>query len=173
MADWQRLTYSSSVRTLDAVYITYQEWYLMETNDEWVPRELDDGEILSIVTNFTIMWHDRGHSFLWVWVSASQSVPLSVLARNPHKGLTREISYETGRRRMKARSQGREQKKGVERRQSIGESRRVTAGRGAGPWGSRGLVGRHERMNQRSRWLWGNFARIHARDSPLMHRKLH
>ena len=43
----------------------------------------------------------------WVWVSASQKIPLSVLARNTHKGIAREISHETGRRRGKPRSQSR------------------------------------------------------------------
>ena len=42
---------------------------------------------------------------------------MSVLARNPHKGLAREISYETGRRREKARSQGNQQKREVINRQ--------------------------------------------------------
>ena len=46
-------------------------------------------------------------------MSASQRIPLSVLARNSHKGLSREISSETGRRRGKARSQGSQQKRGV------------------------------------------------------------
>ena len=36
-----------------------------------------------------------------VGVGASQRIPLSVLARNPHKGLAREISLETGKGRMK------------------------------------------------------------------------
>ena len=53
------------------------------------------------------------HSFLWVWVSASQRIPLSVLARNPHEGLVCEISCETGRRRGQGRSQGSRQKKAV------------------------------------------------------------
>ena len=47
------------------------------------------------------MWHDGWHSFLLVWVSACQKIPLSVLMRNPHKGLAREISHETGRGRGK------------------------------------------------------------------------
>ena len=38
--------------------------------------------------------------------------------------------------------------------------------------GHRGRVGQRERMSQRSRWLCGNFARIHARASPQMHRNL-
>ena len=61
------------------------------------------------------MWHDGYHSFLWVWawVSASQRIPSSRLVRNPHKGLACEISYETGRRRGKARSPGSQQKRGV------------------------------------------------------------
>ena len=45
---------------------------------------------------------------LWVhsfpWVSTSQRTPLSALAQNPCQGLAREISYETRRRRGKARS---------------------------------------------------------------------
>ena len=44
-----------------------------------------------------------------MWVSANQRIPLSVLARNLHKGLVHEISYETGRRRGKLRSQGSQQ----------------------------------------------------------------
>ena len=36
-----------------------------------------------------------------VSVGASQRIPLSVLRRNPHKGLAREISHETGRGRWK------------------------------------------------------------------------
>ena len=36
-----------------------------------------------------------------VGVGASQRIPFSVLAQNPHKGLAREISPETGRRRGK------------------------------------------------------------------------
>ena len=42
-----------------------------------------------------------------VGVGDSQRIPLSVLARNPHKGLACEISHETGRRRGRARSQDR------------------------------------------------------------------
>ena len=55
------------------------------------------------------------HSFLWVsvWLNASQRIPLSALERNPYKGLACEISYKTGRRRGKARSQGSQQMIGV------------------------------------------------------------
>ena len=43
------------------------------------------------------MWHDVGiHG-----VGASQRIPLSVLAWNPHKGVAREISHKTGRGRRK------------------------------------------------------------------------
>ena len=70
--------------------------------------------MLSLFVNiFLPMWHDERHSFLWVWVSANQRIPLSALVRNLHKGLAREISYETGRCWGKARSQGSPQKKGV------------------------------------------------------------
>ena len=98
------------------------------------------------------MWHDVGHSFLWVWVcvcvSASQ-IPLSVLARNPHK--VHEISYETGRRRGKARSQDREKRgqlAGENSQQKSGEAdgqRKATA-RTCGP---RGRVGQRVRVSQR------------------------
>ena len=47
---------------------------------------------------------------LWLWMSASQRIPLSALARNWQEGLAREISYETGRRPGKARSEIREQR---------------------------------------------------------------
>ena len=70
------------------------------------------------------MWHDVGHSFLWVWVWVSScQIRLSFWARNPHKGLAREISRETGKRQGKARSQGerreesREQNMAVRRRE--------------------------------------------------------
>ena len=58
------------------------------------------------------------HSFLWVlmWANASQWISLSVLARNPHKGLAREISCETRKSRVKARSQSSQQKRAVNRR---------------------------------------------------------
>ena len=77
-----------------------------------------------------------------------------------------------------------EQKRAVnKRRQSTGEGsqqervvnrswgrtngqRKVTA-RNCGP---RGCVSQRERMSQHSWWLCGNFARIHACDSPQMHR---
>ena len=38
--------------------------------------------------------------------------------------------------------------------------------------GTRSRVGQRERMSQRSWWLCGNFARIHARAISQMHRKL-
>ena len=55
-------------------------------------------------------WHDRWHSFLWVWVSASKRIPLSVLAQNPHKRLGHNISYETRSQHGKAKSQSSQQK---------------------------------------------------------------
>ena len=69
-----------------------------------------------------IVWLNVWHLFLWVWVSASQKISLSVLTRNPHKGLAHEISYETGRRRRKAKSkkeaeQSSRQKRIVKRRE--------------------------------------------------------
>ena len=43
--------------------------------------------------------------WVWVWVSTSQRIPSSVLVRNSYKGLAREISYVTGRRQGKTRTQ--------------------------------------------------------------------
>ena len=43
----------------------------------------------------------RWVAFVSVGVGASQCILLSVLARNPHKVLAREISHDTGRRRGK------------------------------------------------------------------------
>ena len=57
------------------------------------------------------MWPDGGHS--WMWVSASQRIPLSALARNAQKVLACEISYETGKRWEKARFQSNQQNIGV------------------------------------------------------------
>ena len=48
---------------------------------------------LSVVTQWV--------AFVSVGVGASQKIPSSVLARNPHRGLMREISHETGRERGK------------------------------------------------------------------------
>ena len=67
------------------------------------------------VLNSVQVWHDGGHSFpwVWVWVKASQWILLSALAWNSHIGLAREISYEIGRRRGKARFQSNQQKRGI------------------------------------------------------------
>ena len=48
---------------------------------------------------------------------------------------------------------------------------RRAAKRGVGVCGLRSQVSQRERASQRSWWLCGNFTRIHARDSPQMHRK--
>ena len=115
-----------------------------------------------------------------VGVDASQRILLSVLARNPHKGLLREISDETAReggkegRRENRRNQSTDQSSYQERTvdRSRGKptvKRRKVTGRTCG---LRGRVGQRERMSQRSWWLCGGFARIHARANPQMHRKL-
>ena len=113
------------------------------------------------------MWHDVGHLFLCVWVSASQKIPSSVLVRNPNKGLVREIFCETGRKRGKARTQGNQQKS--ERGDGQGG---VVAKRGAGTCGLRSQVSQRDRMSQHSWWPCRNFARIHAHDNQ-MHRRPH
>ena len=113
-----------------------------------------------------------GYSFLWVWVCACQRIPLSVLAWN-HTLRSRKRTRE-------GRSQ-REQKKPNDRTgQSAGEScqqksveadgeKKATAG----TCGSRGRVDQREWMSQHSWWLCGDFARIHAPDSPQIQGKLH
>ena len=75
------------------------------------------------------VWYDVWHSFLLVWVRASQKIPLSVLARNTHKGLAREISYETGRRRGKAKSQSSQQQSTEEGSQQKSGKAAVREGR--------------------------------------------
>ena len=72
------------------------------------------------------MWHDGWHSFLWVWVSACQKIPSSVLSRNPHKGLAREISHETGRGRGK--EGPKENRKGVSQEKWTEQSSRQKSG---------------------------------------------
>ena len=55
---------------------------------------------------------------VWVYVSARQKIPLSVLAQNPHKGLAYEIPHVTGR------GRGKEVPRAVKRRrQSIAVGR--------------------------------------------------
>ena len=80
-----------------------------------------------------------------MWVSASQKIPLSVLAQNLHKGLAREISYEIGKGRGK---EGPEQSRERSRTDQLTEQssqgkpivkrRKVTAR----------TCGQHERMSQ-------------------------
>ena len=54
---------------------------------------------------------------MWVWISASKKISLSVLARNPHKGLAREISHETGRGRVKESPRAEQRKRAEQRSQ--------------------------------------------------------
>ena len=64
--------------------------------------------------------------WVWVWVNDSQKIPLSVLARNPHKELVCEISHETGRGRGKEgpRSDNR-RRENREGNRTAGESRQL------------------------------------------------
>ena len=85
-----------------------------------------------------------------VGVGDCQSEDHFVLARNPHKGLAREISYETGRRRGKTRSQS-SQQIGVSDSQGKATVReRRLLKRGFGTCGSRSQVSQREKMSQRS-----------------------
>ena len=112
-----------------------------------------------------ILWHDGWHSFLWLWVSASQRIALSVLVQNPHKELACAISNEPGRRQGKTKSQGSQQKP-----EKSNSQRKAAAEQGTRICGPKGRVTQHERMSQYSRWLCRNFAQIHTHDSQ-MHRK--
>ena len=107
-----------------------------------------------------------------MWVYASQRSPLSVLARNPHKGRARGIIHETGRGRGKARSESRTEQSRTEESRQRTEQRSRQKRAGARACGLRDRVDQRERMSQHSWWLCGNFTRIHARASPQMHRKL-
>ena len=137
---------------------------------------------------------------LWVasvslCVGASQGNPLSVLARNPHKGLAREISHETGRTR-EGRSQGSVDRRGQSREgdsQQNGAAKTSRQNRSVKRWEQ----DRDETTQQKSetRLLWpvdlqmpvwptqedksafleayGSFAQIHARDSLQMRGEWH
>ena len=97
---------------------------------------------------------------LCVGVGASQRIPLTVLAWNPHKGLAREISHETGR------GRGKEVKRRRRTEKSTGEcSQQKSEEPTARMCGLRRRAGQRERMSQRSWGLRGNFAWIHARGS--------
>ena len=120
------------------------------------------------------MWHDRWHSFLWVWVwvSSSQRIPLSDLARNPHKELVREISCKTGRRRGKASPRVvniRMQAAGESSQQKSRERRLLS--KELGPADPVAGLANVRRWVQRSWWLCGNFARINSRNSPQISQK--
>ena len=100
--------------------------------------------------------HDEWHLFLWVWVSANQKISLSVLARNPHKGLSREISHETGRGREK---EGSRENRTEESREKNCQQKRVEQGSqqknaGSRACGHRGRVGQRERMSAFLMALW-------------------
>ena len=116
----------------------------------------------------------RWVAFVSVGVSASQRIPLSVLAQNPHKGFASKISHETRRGGGKARSQNR----AVERTERTGQSReqkRAVSRREQ----ELGPVDSEARLANMRGWVSvpggfvRNVARIYAHDSSQMHRKLH
>ena len=47
---------------------------------------------------------------MWVCLDASKTIPLSILAQNPHKGLVREISQETSQEKREQEAESRQQK---------------------------------------------------------------
>ena len=91
------------------------------------------------------MWHYGWHPFLCVF--SSQRIPLSVLARNPHKGFVREISHETGSEGGKeGPREGHSQQKGAE---EDSRQERAVKRRSVRKWES----GREETSQQKSAWL--------------------
>ena len=130
-------------------------------------------EVLSI----DVMWFDEWHSFLRVWVPFRGF--LCLFWRETHtKGLCA---------RFPTRPEEDEERKGPWAvnwiRQSAEESsqqkpgegdgqRKAAAKRGVGTYEPGSQVSQRERISQRSWWLCRNFARIHARDSPQIHRML-
>ena len=114
----------------------------------------------------------------WVaFVSVGAGASQSVLARNPHKGRAlRDFPRD-----RKGKREGRSQRRQKEEEQRNGQKRpgqRTDQSReqgsqqkraGAKMWGPKCWVGQIERMSQRSLWLCGNFAGIHARNSLQMH----
>ena len=114
-------------------------------------------------------------------VGASQRTPLSVLARNLHKGFTHEISHEIGRGRGKEGSREnrrRQSREGVRRQKEAGQTSRQNRAVSkreqatARMCGLRCWVGRREKTSQHSCWLFGKFAQVHARDSSQNARKV-
>ena len=79
-------------------------------------------------------------AFVPVGVGATQRIPLSVLARNPHQGLAHEIFHETGRRRVK---EGPIAEQRSEQSRAVSWREQATAT----TCGLRGRVGQHERVS--------------------------
>ena len=112
------------------------------------------------------MWHDGGHS-LCECESGCGWAPVRgfCFGAKPTQGAWRKISYETGRRRGKARSQG-SQQIGVSDSQGKARVReRWLLKWGVGICEPKSQVNQRERMSQRSWLLCGNFVRVHACDS--------
>ena len=103
-------------------------------------------------TDITV-WHDAEYSFLWVWVSASQKIPLFVLMF-----CMRDFSWDQ-RRTREGRSQSQEQR--MRRERAVNRSQGKSTARNYGP---RRWVGQHK-MSQHFWWLCGIFPRIHAHNS--------
>ena len=116
-----------------------------------------------------LLWHDVGHSFLWVWVwvGACQRIPLSVLARNPYNGLAHEIFLGDQKKTREGKVPWQSTEESSQKKSGKGDGQRKTAAkRSAGTCGLRSQVSKRERMSQRSWWLCVNFAQIHAHNSP-------
>ena len=116
------------------------------------------------------MWHDKLHSFLWVWVCVPVRGSLCLFWHETHtKSLCARFPTrpEENEGRQGPRDTRTEQASRQER--AVNRCRRKPTARTSGP---RSRVGQRERMSQHSWWLCGNFARIHTRHSSPMHRKL-
>ena len=118
------------------------------------------------------MWHDKGLSFQWVWMSASQRTPLPVLAWNPHKEPCARDFLRDRKKTREGKVPGHSTEASQEKSREDDSVRGAAARRGVGSCGLRSQVSQRKRMRQRSYWLCRDFARIHARDSPQKHRTL-
>ena len=107
------------------------------------------------------LWCDRWHSFLWMWVSASQESFVCFGAKPTQRACARDF--------LRDRKKTRE---GKVPWQSTEENSQEKSGEGDGQRNAAAKRGVRYKMSQRSWWLHRSFARIHARESQ-MHRKPH
>ena len=166
--------YTTSASNITGMYITYIKCLMFL----YTSASNIAGMYITYIKCVTRCWAFA----VWVWVSTSHRILLFVLVRNPLKGLAREISHETGRRRGKEgpraeqrrrQSRGGRTEKWTEQgnrlERAVNKSQGKLTARMCGP---RDRVDQRERMSPHSWWLCGNFVRTHAPDSSLNAKKV-